>query len=46
MSAIDEQLHPEYLKIVDDVFEFDLPLGHITVDYTSEVIIFIVPKYI
>lgn len=37
MSAIDEQLQPELLKIVNDVFEFDLPLGHMTVDHNSEV---------
>lgn len=39
MSAIDEQLHPELLKMVDDVFEFDLPLGRMTVDHNSEVMI-------
>lgn len=41
MSAVDEQLHPELLKMVDDVFEFDLPLGQMTVNHNSEVMIII-----
>lgn len=37
----EEELEPELLKILNDVFEFDLPLGHVSVAYNSEVIMII-----
>lgn len=33
----EEQLQPELLNILDEVFEFDFPLGRATVDHKSEV---------
>lgn len=37
MVLLDEQFRPELLQILDNRFEFDLPLGHIPIDHKSEV---------
>lgn len=34
---IDEQLQPELFQIIDEVFEFDLPLVETETDFKSDV---------
>lgn len=38
VNALEEQKHPELVKIFDETFEIDLPVERVHLDFTSEVI--------